>query len=93
MKTIKPFSDIKIGNIAFKNPTTGGEWNTPGGPVVWKGNIDQLFNSIWKNHFSDWDMSPKEAVNIDFVVIDTDDWGHVLFNYDYDPCGVVCFED
>lgn len=93
MKSIKPFSDVKTGNVAYEHPFAGGEWDNQEGPILWKGNIDDVLNSEWKNYFSDWDMTPEEATDIDFVVVETNVWGPVLFNYNLDPCGVVCFEE
>lgn len=72
MKTIKPFSQVKRGDIAYEHPTAGGNWNGEEGIIIWKGNIQELLKSKWNHLFSDWDMTIEEVADIDFVTVYTD---------------------
>lgn len=91
----KPFSQVKIGDLAYSLHLEFSPTIEPEGSILWKGNIDELIESQWSVHFEEWDMTYSEAKEekIDFVVVQTKIWGPVLFNYDYDCCGVGCYID
>jgi len=97
-KKIKKYKDVEVGDIAFENPDAGGQWNKREGVVRWKGTAKELIKSKYKNLFRDWDIEDdiefeEFAADYDLVVVDTDDWGKILFNYNNDPSGVVVFEE
>ena len=92
MKTFKKFNDIVIDeDIAFEHPDAGGEWDNEEGLVIWKGNTKQLKKSPFKTlmESQDPELYPE---HYHWVVVETKDPDCILFNYDCDPCGVVCFK-
>lgn len=93
-RPILPYSKIKIGDIAFENPSLGGGWDNELGPIMWKGGAKELLKSKYKNTAADW-FSDEDTEEIDsdydLVVVDEIGYGPVLFNYNNDPSGVVCF--
>jgi len=95
-KTIKSFENVQIGDIAFENPSAGGEWGNEQGPVLWKGTFEEVQQSKWNYLLEEWEMHDFEDTHeldeCNFVVVYLPMYGATLFNYNYDPCGLVCFE-
>ena len=87
---MKTYEEIQTGNKAF-NACYQDDYE---GEVLWKGTYAELKKSIYADTAMDWEGFEDETDfdDYDLVVIDTD-WGPVLFNYDNDPCGVICFKD
>ena len=96
MKQIKPFEQVKIGDIAFENPDAGGEWNNEEGPIIWKGTFEEVLQSRYDSELKEWeeyaDADLDELKECNFVAVDLEIYGSTLFTYDYDPCSLVCFE-
>ena len=95
-KTIKPYEEVNVGDMAYENPDAGGEWDNPLGKVLWKGTYENLLNSKYKNTATDWeDLEDLKESEYDLIVINTDgfDGGPTLFNYNNDPSGCVVFEN
>jgi len=92
-KTIKSFQDVQIGDIAFENPSAGGEWDHEIGKIVWKGNFKELLESNWKYQWDEWFIELGEDYDsMDFITVDCGWDGFQLYSYNYDPCSLVCFE-
>jgi len=96
MKPIKPYAQVKVGDMAFENPDAGGEWDNETGKVPWKGTMDELNKSPYAHLLKDWNSEDDVVVEeYDLIVIQTTGWdgGPTLFNYNNDPCGVVVFDN
>ena len=96
MKKIKPYNQVKVGDMAFENPDAGGEWDNEIGEVLWKGTYGQLKKSKYKNTLLDWDdiTNESDTETPDLLVIQTTGWdgGPTLFGYNNDPSSCVVFE-
>lgn len=98
MKEILPYSEVQVGHIAYENPSAGGKWDNKEGEIVWKGTVDELLTSRYKSLINDWDTDgfDEDAISLarmyDLVVVASTEYGHALFNYNNDPCGVVVFK-
>jgi len=95
MKNIKPYNQIKVGDIAMEHPDAGGCWTNKIGKIVWKGTGDELLKSKWKDKVINWGEEAEFIYDYDLVIVKTESVfeDYTLFNYDNDPCGVVVFED
>lgn len=95
-RSIKKYSEVKIGDIAEENPAAGGKWEggVVHGKVVWKGNEAQLRKSKYADTIEEWeDMDPGvDFDEYDLVVVEHPKWGETLMNYDNDPSGAVVFK-
>jgi len=94
-ETIKDFKDVQIGDVAYTHPDAGGLENVEiEGEVVWKGNIDELKESKYKNLLEVWDWEwEAEMFEFDLVVLYTTGWdaSNVIFQYNSDPSSCVVF--
>lgn len=91
---IKPFKDVKIGDIAHhescKSPN-----DEPEGHIVWVGNSDLLklepnfVDDLIDENGEDW--GDLEEYN-QWVVVNVPMYGHTLYNYNIDPSGVKVFK-
>ena len=45
MKQIKPYNQVKIGDMAMESPDAGNNWDHELGEIVWKGTLKELKNS------------------------------------------------
>lgn len=92
---IKSFDKVKIGDIAYENPTAGNEYNNKQGTIIWKGSYGDLLNSKYKDNFKYTikEMEEDDTIKYDYdwVIVDEPKFGITLFNYDCDPSGVVVF--
>lgn len=96
-KIIKTFEEVKIGDKAYENPFAGGQWANLEGMVIWKGDHNSLMHSAHKFLWDDDEETPEEVLDYNWVVVSMEDEiPHfetlTLFNYDCDPCGVVCYK-
>lgn len=104
-KLIKDFSKIMIGDIAYENPDAGGEWDKKIGKIVWKGTFKDALRSNYRSsakeildqYSADEDI---QALNDDYewvIVKENSIYGkftdYVMYNYNGDPSGVVCFDN
>jgi hypothetical protein len=98
-KTIKSYSNVRIGDMAYENPAAGGEWNNSIGKVLWKGTYEELLSSKYKGIATDWDtIEELREFDNDLIVVDIEDEdsfvsGATLMNYNNDPSGCVVFEE
>lgn len=87
MKTIKPFNEVQVGDMAYNAENV----NEKEGVVKFKGTTAEIKASRYavllevEPDSDEFEEYYPEDYN--WVVI-----GGVVFNYDCDPCGVVCFE-
>lgn len=97
MKTIKLFKDIEVGMMAMENPAAGGVWDNQLGPIVWKGSYAELKAhdnlSEYALDWEDFDEDDEEVItDYNLCIIDEEDHGYTLYNYNCDPCGAVVFD-
>ena len=96
MKIIKPYDQVKIGDIAMESPDASNNWDNKLGEIIWKGTLKELDQSEYWELLYDWGDDAEEiAESYDLVIVKTDGWdgGPVLFGYNEDPCSCVVFED
>lgn len=94
-RRIKELSEVEVGDIAYRvgsgdSPTTEDEV----GEVVWVGDFRALlYEEEHRELYLHWEASPAEmlADYNELVVIRDIDGFNTLFNYNCDPCGVICF--
>lgn len=92
-KQIKSFQEIKLGDTVFENPEAGGVWDREMGHIIWIGNSQDLINSDYVSWLEQDEEDEEEEIgDYNWVVVQTDMHGQILFNYNCDPCGVVCFK-
>lgn len=97
MKQIKPYNQVKIGDMAMESPDAGNNWDNELGEIVWKGTAFELEKSQYKYLADDDEWTDDDLYEYDLVVVITTGWdgGPTLFSYDEDPCPCSCvvFED
>lgn len=92
----KLFKYVQIGDIAYHSDSNG-EKEARLGVVLFKGSLSDVENSKYSHTLMDWEDIIEEYrekyYQWDWVVVKEDKsyWGPTLFNYDYDPCGCICF--
>lgn len=95
MKQIKPYNQVKIGDMAMESPDAGNNWDHELGEIVWKGTLKELKNSKYNDLADYWFDEEDILEGYDLVVVITTGWdgGPTLFGYNEDPCSCVVFED
>lgn len=89
MKAIVPFKHIEIGDSVYEHPDAGGSDDNYKGTILWKGSMKEFRKEYGEPDYLDMiDQLPEEY---NWVLVKTSD-DSILFNYDEDPSGVVCFE-
>lgn len=98
MRKIKTFKQVNIGDQAWENPDAGNVWDKKEGNIIYKGSTEELASSIWGKMYYDMlrdcGLSGDEIDDdYQWVVVQTEDEGRILYNYYCDPSGVVVYDD
>lgn len=96
MKKIKPYDQVKIGDMAMENPDAGGVWDHELGKIIWKGTLMELNSSKYRDLIGGLEDECEDILRgYNLVVVKTTGWdgGPTLFGYDEDPSSCVVFED
>lgn len=81
-----PYSEVKVGMKAWSAESPD-EYL---GLIVWVGTKEELESTKHlKDLSSDWEGSLE---GYDLVVIDDENYGYCLYNYNNDPCGCICIK-
>lgn len=85
-KESKTFEEVEIGDVCI-----GCDIPDIEGTIVWKGTHEQLKLSPFRILLEDIDDVAEDLSELDYdwVIVETPDYGHMLFNYDCDPSGVI----
>lgn len=95
---IKDIADVQVGDSAYHHEGLRAEGREESliGKILWKGSWVELLASEHSGLFADWEsleIPEDEYQQMDFVVIDTSDYGPEIFAYQYDPCSAVCLKE
>lgn len=96
---VKEFSEVEIGDIGYIN-RLGYEDSPPTeedelGEIVWVGDFRALLDEEeHRELYLTWEVDPVQMLadyNELVIIRDKDHGFNILFNYNCDPCGVICF--
>lgn len=97
-KPIKPFSEVKVGDMAYQSPDAGGNWDEKEGIIVWKGNSHDLKRDYKSDFYTIMEEGDHDSLDDmakaydEWVVVVLEIYGETVYGYNLDPSSVVCFE-